>query len=314
MAFTHLDLFAGIGGMTLAFRSAGFQTVAAFDWDKYACQSYSANVGEHISCRDIRDIRGAELPECDVWTAGFPCTDLSISGKRAGLHGERSGLFFEVMRLLDEVETRPRYLVAENVAGVVPYLPEIELAYAERGYRLLAKRYHATQFGLPQNRERYALVGVHDGESEPLLTDPEPLPYLPRLIDFFDQTVEEKYFRRRPAFLLREDALERLTSSNGKPVVVGHAYRSSHQNSKLHHPLGISPAIICSTDAKVWLSRECWRLLTPTECHRLQGFPVETWRQVVSDAQAFKQAGNAVPVPMFAHVGAALASAIRSGS
>lgn len=309
-----VSFFAGIGGIDLGFRAAGFDVLAAFDFDRYAVETYRENVGSEIQQRDVRDMRGAEIPATDVWSFGFPCTDLSISGKRAGLHGERSGLFFEVMRLLDEVEVRPRYLVAENVAGVVPYLPEIEASYAERGYRLLAKRYHATQFGLPQNRERYALVGVHDGEPQPLLTDPEPLPYLPRLIDFFDRKVDEKYYRRRPAFLLREDALERLTSSNGKPIVVGHAYRSSHQNSKLHHPLGISPAIICSTDAKVWLSRECWRLLTPTECHRLQGFPVETWRQVVSDAQAFKQAGNAVPVPMFAHVGAALASAIGSGS
>lgn len=300
--------------MTLAFRAHGVEAACAFDIDKYAVQTYAANVGDHVERRDIRDLRGAELPACDIWSFGFPCTDVSISGKRAGLHGEHSGLFFEVMRLLDEVEARPRYLVAENVAGVVPFLPEIEAAYAERGYRLIAKRFHATQFGLPQNRERYALVGVHDGEPEPVLTDPEPLPYHPRLIDFFDAQVPEKYFRRRPAFRVREDSLERLVKNDGRPVAVADAYSSSHQNSKLHHPLGISPAIICSTDAKVWLGANCWRLLTPTECLRLQGFPVETWTQVVSDAQAWKQAGNAVPVPMFAHVAGALASALGSGS
>lgn len=300
--------------MSLAFRAHGFEVARAYDIDKYAVKTYAANVGGHVERRDIKELVGSELTACDVWSFGFPCTDLSISGKRAGLHGEHSGLFFEVMRLLDEVEARPRYLVAENVAGVVPFLPEIEAAYAERGYRLIAKRYHATQFGLPQNRERYALVGVHDGEAAPVLTDPEPLPYPARLIDFFDSHVPEKYFRRRPAHRRRDDSLERLIKRNGHPVVVADAYASSHQNSKLHHPLGISPAIICSTDAKVWLGPNCWRLLTPTECLRLQGFPVESWTQVVSDAQAWKQAGNAVPVPMFAHVAQALASATASGS
>lgn len=309
-----LDFFSGIGGMSLAFRAHGFDVARAYDVDKWAVQTYAANVGDHVERVDIRELTGSLLPACDVWSFGFPCTDLSISGKRAGLHGERSGLFFEVMRLLDEVEVRPRYLVAENVAGVVPYLPEIEAAYSERGYQLLAKRYHATQFGLPQNRERYALVGVHDGEPEPLLTDPEPLSINPRLIDFMDSKVPEKYYRRRPAYRLRDDGLERLVKNNLRPVVVADAYCSSHQNSKLHHPLGISPAIICSTDAKVWLASDCWRLLTPTECLRLQGFPVENWTQVVSDCQAWKQAGNAVPVPMFAHVAKALASALASGS
>lgn len=309
-----VSLFAGIGGIDLGFKSAGFEVLAAFDIDRYAVETYRANVGPEIQRRDVREMTGAEIPTCDVLSFGFPCTDVSISGKRAGLHGERSGLFFEVMRLLDEVEVRPRYLVAENVPGVVPFLPEIEAAYRVRGYSLIAKRYHATQFGLPQNRERYALIGVHEGELEPVLTDPEPLPYGPRLIDFFDRQVPEKYLRRRPAFRVREDALERLTKNYGRPVVVADAYRSSHQNSKLHHPLGISPAIICSTDAKVWLARDCWRLLTPTECLRLQGFPVETWTQVVSDCQVFKQAGNAVPVPMFRHVAQALASALGSGS
>lgn len=310
-----VSFFAGVGGIDLGFRAQGFDVLGAFDFDKYAVETYRANVGPEIQQRDIRQMTGSEIPEADVWSFGFPCTDLSISGKRAGLHGERSGLFFEVMRLLDEVEARPRYLVAENVAGVVPFLPEIEAAYAERGYQLVTKRCHATQFGLPQNRERYALIGVHEGETEPVLEDPKPLPYYPRLIDFFDREVPEKYYRRRPAFRVREDALERLVKHDRKPVAVADAYASSHQNSKLHHPLGISPAIICSTDTKVWLGYNCWRLLTPAECGRLQGFPVDHgWKQVVSDAQAYKQFGNAVPVPMFAHVAGALASAMRSSS
>lgn len=310
-----ISLFAGIGGLDLGFRAAGFDVVAAYDFDRYACATYRANVGPEIVQRDIRDMTGAEIPAADVWAGGFPCQDVSISGKRAGLNGARTGMFWEWMRLLDEVKTKPRYLVAENVLGIREYIPQVEEAYAERGYRLVTQVYNAVDFGLAQARQRYMLVGVHDGEAVPVLTQPEPPKVTPRLIDFFDQVVEERYYRRRPAFHLREDALERLVSGNGRPVKCAYAYESKGQNSVLHHPLGVGPTIICATDAKVWLGPECWRLLTPSECGRLQGFPVDDgWTAVCSNAQQYKQFGNAVAVPMAQWVARCIKRAMDSGS
>lgn len=303
-----IDFFAGIGGMSLAFRSAGFDVAGAYDIDKWAVKTYRANIGDEIEQRDICLMRGADIPRADVWTFGFPCQDVSISGKRIGMEGSRSGLFHQVMRLLDEATEQPDYLVAENVLGIEPFLPLIEQEFAARGYSMTARVYKALHFGLPQNRERYVIVGALGNCPLPRLADPAPLPYYPRMIDVLDENVPEKYIRRREVLHVRSKALEKLVRKEPIPVIAGAAYVSDCQNSRLCHPLGISNAVICSTDLKVWLGPKLWRLVTPTECGRLQGFPVDDgWKQVVSDCQAYRQFGNAVPVPMFAHVARAVA-------
>lgn len=113
----HIDLFAGIGGFSLGFENAGIETVAHVEIDK-ACQKVlSSHWPNHMVFADVREVGESNLPHADIITFGSPCQDLSIAGKRAGLEGGRSGLFFEAVRIIREI--KPKYAVWENVPGAL---------------------------------------------------------------------------------------------------------------------------------------------------------------------------------------------------
>ncbi len=115
-----LDLFAGIGGFRMGLQQAGgFEPVGWIEKDKFARKSYEViyNVEGEWTARDVRDVKGRELPEFDLLTAGFPCQSFSIAGQRGGFKDTRGTLFFEILRL---AETRkPKYLLLENVKGLL---------------------------------------------------------------------------------------------------------------------------------------------------------------------------------------------------
>ena len=120
---TFIDFFAGVGGFHSGFEKAGMKCIGWCEFDKYAQKSYQAIYDtEGLWFKDdIRKVRGWELPRAAVWTFGFPCQDVSVAGKQKGIkRGTRSGLFFEIMRLLDEAEdNKPRWLIAENVKNLL---------------------------------------------------------------------------------------------------------------------------------------------------------------------------------------------------
>lgn len=417
MELTTNDFFCGGGGMGLGFQQAGFKIVQAFDFDKYAVATYRENVGDHVQQADITQQSYRDIKPANVWTFGFPCQDLSIAGKQAGLiEGKRSGLFFEVMRLLDELRERepqrlPAVLLAENVKGLKLYLPVLEAEYAKRGYIMYCQLFNSKYWGVPQNRERYFVVGIRKDLPQTFIFPEEQQEYVPKLVDFLDPVVDEKYYvPQEKAIRIIEQAvkkLERLGHKMSDPVLLHNIYggfkeaeprifteyaptlrtpaggghmpsvlqvaftdsngcaracRTSYANGvsnpdviqnnrhtlvienihgicmddqgrtkKEPMPQTISPCLRAQDHGnppKVILddtygydgvrtyedisptvrsSRQGLKLLedysayrvrklTPTEYGRLQAFPMDTWKQVVSDSQAYKQFGNAVTV------------------
>lgn len=119
-----VDFFAGIGGIRLGLEQAGHKCVGFCEFDKYARTAYKAmydTEGEWES-HDVRTVRPYDVPTADLWCFGFPCQDISVAGKQKGLQeGERSGLFYEIMRLLAgrRQEDRPRWLLVENVKNLL---------------------------------------------------------------------------------------------------------------------------------------------------------------------------------------------------
>lgn len=119
-----VDFFAGIGGIRLGLEQAGHECVGFCEWDKFARQAYKAmhdTEGEWES-HDVRTIKPYSVPDADLWCFGFPCQDISVAGKQKGLQeGERSGLFYEIMRLLAgrRKEDRPQWLLVENVKNLL---------------------------------------------------------------------------------------------------------------------------------------------------------------------------------------------------
>lgn len=174
-----IDFFAGIGGFHSGLEKAGMECVGWCEFDKFAQKSYRAmyDTERLWFADDVRKVRGWDLPKADLWTFGFPCQDVSIAGKQKGIkRGTRSGLFYEIMRLIDEAEeNRPEWLICENVKnllsidggrGFFTVLTEM----GGRGYTVEWRVYNSKDYRVPQNRERVYIAG-HHGESagQPLL-------------------------------------------------------------------------------------------------------------------------------------------------
>lgn len=164
-----VDFFAGIGGIRLGLEQAGHECVGFCEYDKYARQSYKAihdTEGEWES-HDVRTVNPYDVPRAELWCFGFPCQDISVAGKQKGLqNGERSGLFYEIMRLLagTKKEDRPQWLLIENVKNLLSIgngfdflrmLIELE----QVGYCCEWQVLNSKDFGVPQNRERVFIVG-----------------------------------------------------------------------------------------------------------------------------------------------------------
>jgi DNA (cytosine-5)-methyltransferase 1 len=216
------DFFCGAGGMGLGFKQAGFRLGGAWDFDKYAVESYGNNVSPKVKQADITQMTADEVPFADVWTFGFPCQDISIAGKQAGMiKGEtRSGLFYEVMRLLDEVEYKPSVILAENVKAVNKFIPTIEEEYEKAGYRLVSQLYNSKYWGVPQNRERYFLLGIRKDIEKDFIFPEQQTDFIPKLSSVLDSDVDEKYYiDDLKAAKIIEQAMNRIELKNVHPCI-----------------------------------------------------------------------------------------------
>ena len=163
-----VSLFAGVGGFDLALERNGIEVVASVEIDKKAQNVLRRHFPNATIFGDITEVTGEQLinagftPHDGIITGGFPCQDLSVAGKRAGLAGKRSGLFWEICRLLDE--TRAQNFILENVYGLLSSnqgrdMAAVIEALVKRGYRVGWRVLDAQYFGVPQRRRRVFIVG-----------------------------------------------------------------------------------------------------------------------------------------------------------
>lgn len=270
-----IELFAGIGSQTQALTNIGIahKVVAISEIDKYAIQSYEAMHGKANNLGDIRKIE--ELPDADLWTYSFPCQDISVAGKGAGIkEGTRSGLLFEVERLLrvaSEKGTLPKYLLLENVKNLVSKKFKADFDkwldfLSELGYTNYWKVLNAKDYGIPQNRERVFCVSIR-GEHKSFVF-PKPKELTIRLRDMIDETVDERFYLKestirsilRSTFNSRRDSIRpgdglanTLLARDWRGPqcvqvgeVVGGKWDKMHDISKrVYEPDGIAPTVHC---------------------------------------------------------------------
>lgn len=270
-----IELFAGIGSQTQALTNIGVPhtVVGISEIDKYAIQSYEAMHGKVNNFGDIRAIK--ELPSADLWTYSFPCQDISVAGKGAGIkEGTRSGLLFEVERLLNvanEEGTLPKYLLLENVKNLVSkkFIGDFNrwLEFLESlGYKNYWQVLNAKDYGIPQNRERVFCVSIR-GEHAPYKF-PEKQELKLRLRDMIDEVVDEKYYLKEStirsiinsSFNSRRDSIKSgdeiantLMQRDYKGPqcvqvgeVIGEKWDKMHDISRrVYEPSGISPTVHC---------------------------------------------------------------------
>lgn len=202
-----IELFAGVGSQAMALRDLGadFEHYRVVEFDKYAIASYNAIHGTNFPTMDITQISGADLgivdadKYCYIMTYSFPCQDLSVAGKQKGMSkgsGTRSGLLWEVERLLNEVEHLPQVLVMENVPMVhsEDNMPDFRkwIEFLEgKGYSNWWQDLNAKEYGVAQNRDRTFMVSIL-GEWH--YKFPRPIPLTKTMKDYLEDDVDEKYY------------------------------------------------------------------------------------------------------------------------
>lgn len=204
MMLRIVELFAGIGAQAAALDRIGadWQSVGMVEIDPYCVAVYNALNGTNYEPQDITKVK--DLPDCDLLTYSFPCTDVSTAGRQAGLKegsGTRSSLLWEVHRLLLSYRARgglpPKYLLMENVKNLVGkrFKPDFDRwleMLKELGYTTYWKVLNATDYGVPQNRERvFAISILNDDEGYEF---PTPVPLQKKLKDVLERNVDEKYY------------------------------------------------------------------------------------------------------------------------
>lgn len=170
--------------------------------DKNAIKSYCAihNINEKLNLGSIIDIKGKDLPYCDLWIGGFPCQDISCAGKMRGFDFEestRSSLGWEMIRLLKEVNEKPKFIIFENVAMITSkkFKDTLDLFKKDLinlGYTLYDDILTATDFGIPQIRKRYFLIGILNNQKNFIF--PRGIENDIVLNDFLEDEVDEKYY------------------------------------------------------------------------------------------------------------------------
>ena len=330
------SLFSGIGGFDLAFDRAGMECAWQCEIDKQAGEVLAHHWPNVKNIGDVRNVGRNTVEYVDLICGGFPCQDVSFAGKRAGLAGKRSGLWFEFARIIDEL--KPGWVVIENVPGLLSSNRGQDFAViiqrlAECGYGVAWRVLDAQYFGVPQRRRRVFIVGsLGSGCAAEVLFECESVC---RDIEKggAGRETDTGTFTMRAGKegggkgYLGADGLslplcgQSVYAVDARQTTVSGEITSTLQASAGHHgysfnaaPLvmahgqanaeiveGSSPSLTCNHEAPIVFGTSI-RRLTPLECERLQGFP-DGWTAGQSDAARYRQLGNAVAVPVVEWIG-----------
>ena len=306
-AFTFIDLFAGIGGMRIAYEKSGGHCVYSNEWNKYSQQTYFANFGEQPD-GDITKVDAKSIPDHDILVAGFPCQPFSIAGvskkqsmgRATGFEDKTQGtLFFDICRILKE--KRPKAFMLENVKNLKSHdrgrtFKVITESLEELDYEV----YHAVLDGqnyVPQHRERILIVGFDRkryGRDLGFRFNITPVEPKPVVKDILEPHVDEKYTLTDKLWIyLQNYAAKHRAAGNGFGYGIADPEGVARTLSARYYKDGSE--ILIEQEGKNP------RRLTPRECARLQGFP-DSFIIPVSDTQAYKQFGNSVVVPLMTNV------------
>jgi DNA (cytosine-5)-methyltransferase 1 len=310
--FTFADLFAGIGGFHLALSSFGGKCVFASEWDKYAAETYLANFGIEPE-GDITKIDESLIPPHDVLCAGFPCQAFSISGKQKGFQDIRGTLFFDIARIVNHHQ--PKVLFLENVKNLVRHddgrtFKTITNTLEGLGYSVYHQVLNASDFGLPQNRERIYIVAFHHSLNVRDFHFPKPLNISVCLAEALESNpVNAKIIARDDIEFYKEFPVEEdlfgQTILPHRPFQIGKVNKGG-QGERIYHPLGHAITLSAygggvGSKTGLYLVDGKIRKLSPRECARIQGFP-DSFILNDLDSQSYKQFGNTVSVDVLQYI------------
>lgn len=349
---TVASLFAGIGGIDKGFELAGANIIWANEIDKNACITYRLNFDHELIEDDIRNLDGNDMPDVDVLTAGWPCVAFSVAGNRHGMKyrchdcghehsvtyeeyvdgtqcpkckgftdaiDPRGTLFFDVMRFIRAKQ--PQAIFLENVKNLKGHdkgntFKVIEQMLRESGYFIKSNVLNTMEYGnIPQNRERIFIVGFKEEATLNQFEWPEKIPLTRTIDDILDRdekqddkyyyTPESQYYTMLQESMKRRDTVYQLRR----------VYVRENQS-------GVCPTLTANMGTgghNVPLIIDNWgiRKLTPKETLRFQGFPIDDDYLIpeeMANSHIYKQAGNAVSVPVIRRIAENFIAALTKSS
>lgn len=282
---THASFFSGIGGFDLGFERSGIKTVSLCEKKSFCRRVLAQHWPEVPLFEDIKHVEPREIPEAQIWTAGFPCQDLSLArmGHRDGLRGEQSGLFHDFAALVGA--RRPKIVVLENVHGLLTSHRGRDFAIVlktldELGYGVAWRVLNSQYFGIPQSRKRVFVVAVHRDPigAGKILFEPE--------CSDRDPAKSRSDGKKSPSLF------QRILGNPGKGPLVKARAHCIYAESARHTGTDWSRNYVWHPDGRV-------RRFVPVEVERVQGFPAG-WTDVPimnkedADSLRYHAVGNSV--------------------
>lgn len=295
-----IELFAGIGAQAAALENLNIphQVIGISEIDKDALNAYyKIHNNNALNFGDIKEIK--ELPQCDLLTYSFPCSDISSAGSQKGFKGQKSSLLYEVNRLLlkaKEQNRLPKFLLLENVKALVSkkFIKDFEkqLEFLESlGYKNYWKVLDAKDYGVPQHRERVFVISKFEGD----FVFPEKVK-CPEIEEFLCQDDELAEWTFSPTKDMSENVIENIPDEN-KTWIIDNVYK----NSRLPKYYNFCPTITVCTSSRlmVWDKTKLRRLDTREE-FRLMGFTDEQYDACKTGKRTVdgKLIGNSICVPV----------------
>lgn len=314
--YKYIDLFCGIGGFRLALSSFGAECVFSSDIDRFACNTYEKNF--HVKPDgDIEKIFTTKIPEHDILCAGFPCQPFSISGNKQGFDDKkgRGELFLNIIRIARA--KKPKIIILENVKNLLFHnsgktYASIKSELEGLNYRVFESVLCASDFGVPQARERLYIVAVKKKYRLCRFDFPQPLNSFHVLSDILlDENEIGENFHITRDYVLFDNLFDDINYKQLKRIgnigdgrqgeriysIHGQATTLSSQGGGLGGKTGI------------YLVNNVIRILTPRECARLMGFP-DDYQLADTVPQCYKQFGNSVVVDVIQYIVQALINQI----
>lgn len=296
-----LGVLGGFSFLDKEYKENPFEIVYSVDNDPYCTQIYNKNFQHKCVIKDVREIDIQSLPEFDMLIGGFPCQSFSISAQnppRLGYKDERGMLFFEMVKILKE--RHPRFFIAENVKGLLSAnqgkaFPMIISEFREAGYHVTYKLLNASDYGVPQKRERVIIVGFRDIKDHESFHFPSKIKQSERKV-LGDVIMEESDHDENLFF--SQKAVDGMMAVREK-MNKGRVMRLEEPcNTVSAHLAKVS---LNSTDP-VYMVGDRYRRFSTREAARIQSFPDDFEFDSVSSIRQYKAIGNAVPPVLMWHV------------
>lgn len=317
--YTVGSLYAGVGGICLGFKNAGFQMSWANEFDYNACITYRKNFDHKLFEEDIWKLNPANLEPVDVLTAGFPCQPFSVAGYRKGFADDRGNHFYRIIDFINELQERPKILFLENVKNLETHdegktFKMIMSTLKDNNYKAFSQVLNTKDFGnVPHNRERIFIIAF-DKEVFPGIDfkfpSKEPLTRTIRDI-IQNKKVDDSYYYREDKYMFND-----LVAAMKSDETI-YQWRRQYVRENKSNVCPTLTANMGTGGHNVPLAKTKYgiRKLTPAECFAFQGFPVFEGKYSLpklANSHLYKQAGNSVSVPVIERLAKSIFTEVKS--